>query len=208
MSDQSTSNEQEPENTRRARLAKKLEKYRFFHNSSLGRKWTSYKEKLNSTKQGKLVLKGLNVLLTVGALVFISWLRAFGGDFFRPADYNLTEQQIEEGYSRTWSDTRNNGQDNIYYRFYEDDEYSLPSCGTEFDWCVFAIPMYKDCSQITMNFETTKTQESSDLVEEIRVSVESENGVPFFIGQRATLGVKATKSDSMLGAVDSIYCTK
>ncbi|MEN9971072.1 MAG: hypothetical protein RL146_373 [Actinomycetota bacterium] len=208
MSDQNSPSEQEPEATRRDRIEKKLEKYRFLHNSSIGKKWAVYKEKLKSTKQGKLVLRGLNVLLSIGVLVLISWIRAFGGDLLRPADYNLTEQQVGEGYSRTWSDTRNGGQDDIYFRFYEDDEYSLPSCDSQFDWCVFAIPLHKDCSEITMNFETTKTEDSSEVVEEIRVSVESENGAPFFIGQRATLGVKATKAESMLGEVKSIYCTR
>ena len=207
MSNQNSSNEQEPEPTRRQRLEKKLEKYRFFHNSSLGKKWAAYKEKLNSTKQGKLVLAGLNVLFFIGLLGLMFWLRTAGGDFFRPPDYNLTDQQVDEGYSRTWEDGRTGGPEDVYYRFYEEDEYSLPSCDTNYDWCVFAIPLHKDCYEITMQFETSKTEDSSERVEDFRVSVQSKNGLPFFIGQRVTLGVEATKDDSIYGGVKNIYCT-
>jgi hypothetical protein len=210
MSNQNSSNEQEPETTRRERLEKKLEKYRFFHNSSLGKKWTAYKEKLSETKKGKRLLLAINVLSWVGLLAIAPYGFDKLDDLLSPPDYTLTEEQVNEGYSRTrWEGFRASSrtQQDIYYRFYEDDEYNLPSCDTNFDWCIFAIPLYKDCSEITMKFETTKTQGSSEVVEEIEVSVQSKNGVPFFLGQRTTLGVKSTKSDSMYGSVKNIYCT-
>jgi hypothetical protein len=205
MSDQNS--ESVPEQTKRQRIEKKLERYRFFHNSSLGKKWVAYKEKLGATSQGRRVLKALKVLLYVGAIGLIFWIRHFSVNFFNPPDYNLTEQQIEEGYSRTWGDGRNSSEEDIYFRFYKEDEYNLPSCDTKFDWCIFAIPVYKDCLEITMQFETTKSENSSEKIEELRVSVQSKNGIPFFIGQRVTLGVESTKPDSNYGAVANIYCT-
>ena len=211
MSDQNPPSEQEPETTRRERIEKKLEKYRFFHNSSLGKKWTAYKEKLKSTKQGKRVLAAINVFAFVGLAGAWYFLRFESNDFFSPPDYILTEEQVNEGYSRTREEggfRSSEGVEDVYYRFYEDEEYSLPSCNTEYDWCVFAIPIHIDCYEITMKFETTKTEESSEIVEEMSVSVQSKNGLPFYLGQRVTLGLAATKDDSMFGGVRHIRCTE
>jgi len=211
MSDQNSQNEPKPEVAKQDRLEKKLEKYRFFHNSALGKKWTAYKEKLSETKKGKRLLLAINVLSLAGLFAIVGYGSAKIDDLLSPPDYTLTEEQVNEGYSRTrWEGFRASSrtQQDIYYRFYKEEEYSLPSCDPAFDWCVFAIPLYKDCSEITMKFETTKSQDSSEVVEEIEVSVQSNNGVPFFLGQRATLGVKSTKNDSMYGSVKNIYCTK
>lgn len=208
MSDQNSQNESGPEATRRERIEKKLERYRFFRKSSLGQKWEAHKEKLRATKQGRLVLKGLGALVPIGGIILIALIRNFGGDFLRPADYNLTEEQVQEGYSRTWGESRNSGKDDIYFRFYEDDEYSLPSCDTKFDWCVFAIPLHKNCLEIQMDFQTSETDSGTPTIEAFRTRVSSENGVPFFLGQRVTLGVESQDPDSLYGEVKSIICRR
>jgi hypothetical protein len=208
MSDQSS--QSEPESTKRQRIEKKLEKHRFFHNFSLVKKWTAYKEKLKSTKQGKALLA---TIYAFGFAVLAGgyyWSTYESSDFFMPPDYKLTEEQVNEGYSRTREDggfRSPRGLESVYYRFYKEEEYGLPSCDQKFDWCVFAIPIHKDCEQVTMKFETTKTNESSEIVEEMEVSVQSKNGLPFFLGQRVTLGITATKDDSLYGGVKSIWCT-
>jgi hypothetical protein len=210
MSDKNSQNEQEPEETRRERIEKKLERYRFFSNSALGQRWSAYKEKLKLTKRGKALLVGINILGLAALIGAYNLIRYESSDFFNPPDYNLTEEQVNEGYSRTRWDggpRSSRGQQDIYYRFYKEEEYTLPSCDREFDWCVFAIPLHVDCEQVTMKFETTKTADSSEIVEEMEVSVQSKNGLPFFLGQRVTLGVTATKDDSMYGGVKSIWCT-
>ena len=210
MSDQNSQNEPGREETIRERIEKKLERYKSSNKSSLGKKWAAYKEKLKSTKQGKALLAAIYTL-GFGALIGgYYWTTYESSDFFRPPDYVLTEEQVNEGYSRTREDggiRSPRGLESVYYRFYKEEEYSLPSCDTEHDWCVFAIPLHKDCEEITMKFETSKTDVSSEIVEEMEVSVQSKNGLPFYLGQRVTLGITATEDDSIYGGVKSIWCT-
>lgn len=204
MNNQSSPDEQEP--NKQDEPEKKFEKSRFFRNLSLGRKWAAFEDKLEVTKQGRLLIVSIYVLALIGLIGIGSWFRYFSDDFFRPADYKLSEEQVSEGYSRTWGTFPNRGQEDIYYRFYEKDEYSLPSCDTKFDWCVFAIPLHKDCYEIAMQFKTSKAIDSTEVVEDLWVTLQSKNGLPFLLGQRVTLGVEATNDDSIYGEIESVWC--
>ena len=199
--------EQKPVSIKVTRLQAKLEKFRFIHNSPLGKRWQAYKSKLGTTEQGKRKLKLINATHAFVWLALFIWFKMFGYDFLFPVDYNLTDQQKSEGYSRTLTPSiRNPHPEDVYYRFYKDNELDLPSCKASSDWCVFAIPTQQNCSEIAMQFKTYTSKENSDALEEIDVSVKSEFGLPFDLGQRVTLNVASKDPKAELGQVDHIYC--
>lgn len=207
VTNQAEPEEQSSEPSRKQRIEAKLEKYRFIHNSRLGKKWQTYKLELAKTKQGKRKLVALNILQGLGWLALLIWFKLFGYDFLSPADYNLSEQQKNEGYSRTWTKSvRNSHPDDVYFRFYEDDEMDLPDCKSTSSWCVFAIPLSKNCTEIGMWFKTYPAEDSSEVIEEFDISVQSKNGLPLVLGQRVTLNVESKIPRSEYGVVDSIFC--
>lgn len=207
MSDPTGPEEQNAEPTRKERIEAKLEKYRFIHNSRLGKKWQAYKAELQTTKSGKRKLQALNLVQGLGWIALLIWFKIFGYDFLFPADYNLTEKQQGEGYSRTLTSSyRNSHPEDVYYRFYKDNEMDLPDCNSTSSWCVFAIPLSKSCTEIAMEFKTNPSEESSDVIEEFDIAVQSKNGLPFVLGQRVTLNVESKDERSQYGLVDHIYC--
>ena len=222
MSDANGSDKQSSEPNKKSRLEKfrfayppmgkkwldTKSKFRFIHNSPLGKKWQAYKANLATTEQGRRKLKGIRILNGLAWLALFIWFKIFGYDFLYPADYHLTEKQQGEGYSRTISSSfRNSHPEDIYFRFYEDDEMDLPDCASSSDWCVFAIPLSKNCSEITMDFSTHETDGNSEVIEEFHISVSSKSGLPFVLGQRATLNIKSKDEKSIYGSVDHIYCS-
>ena len=57
-----------------------------------------------------------------------------------------------------------------------------------------------------MEFKTNPSEESSDVIEEFDIAVQSKNGLPFVLGQRVTLNVESKDERSQYGLVDHIYC--
>lgn len=184
-----------------------------FANTAMGRWWAPKKEKLEQTEQGKLVLKGLAVLKSLAkfalAIALLVGLRIGFDTFLYPTDYNLTQAQKDEGYSRTSTGGyKSSHPEDVYYRFYTDDEImNDPDCSPEMSWCVYALSGSKNCPKIVMEFSTSEddTLFSSSL-EYLETSVAAKDPNGFKLGERVTLGVISKDPKANYGQVEHIYC--
>ena len=185
-----------------------------FARSRLGKWWIPIREQMMQTRGGRIklrVITGLQIvaLLAVIGLArpLISWTVQSVDDAISPPAYTLTAEEQEEGYGRTCSG-RNCVEDDVYYRFYEENDYmDNTDCRDNYDWCVFAIPRETGCEQIYMIFKTSETDGllAGDL-ETLNATAEPERGQWILPGQRVTLGVVSKDLNSEYGQVESIYC--
>ena len=193
--------------------AYEVRKAKRFANSRLGRWWIPIRTEMQKTRRGRGWLAALRVIsgillisLSVGARPGINWI--FDHVLY-PPDYNLTNAQVAEGYQQTWSGNgRYSSQEEVAYRGFKDSEYaSQPDCKMSFDYCVFAIPLYKDCPEIYMEFSTSATADSgAPAIEHLTSAVRPKLGGSFKPGEIVVLGVHAKSSKSQYGGVDHIYC--
>lgn len=180
-------------------------------NTPLGKWWAQKSIELKKTRGGKIVLIGVGiaqvVLLFAAGIAVLIGVRFGLDEYVFPADYNLTDAQKDEGYSRTTSSGRNATLDDVYYRFYNDDEYGDQNCGLDSSWCIYALARNKGCPSIYMEFATREEDNvGSAVLEVIEVTKIAPNGEEYQMGERVTLGVVSKNPKAEYGSVERIYC--
>jgi len=197
----------------KAAREKRNRRRNLFAKTPMGKWWNLKKVELQKTPEGRRTLFAVK-LLKSGFYLVLGIAILFGSTIvmdtvFYPADYNLTAQQEQEGYGRTWAKGYRSGHgEDVYVRFYNDSEYgSDHDCSADWDWCVYAIARNKGCHEIYMEFSTREdAAESSPIIEILTASKFAPNGDEFQLGERVTLGVKRKEPKSEYGRVEHIYC--
>mgnify|MGYP000028109348 CR=1 FL=1 len=202
--DEMQSEAAEAENVRGAK------RFRWFAKTPLGKWWLPIRSNMKKTKQGRRWLLTFNILQAVFWIGMLFALRPainWISDGIFPTDYQLTSAQKAEGYDQTLSSGRYASDEGVAYRFYNENEYQNAECLQSYDWCIYALPLWKDCEEVYMEFSTAEKDELfAGTIENKTTTVKPKFGKYFKLGEPVTLGVTVNDPKSQYGSVDHIYC--
>ena len=183
-----------------------------FKKSWYGKRWTRFANRIKRTKGGsrklailQLTLYSTGLVILLGLWVALPML----GDLINPPAYQLTQQQKDEGYDRTCSGGGKSCTiDDVAYRFLTDSEYKDDaSCLMSDNWCLYAIPLKTDCTEIVVEAHTTeKDGLLAPTVETFEEHHKPQNAEFIQPGERVTIGIVAHSDKSQFLAVDAVYC--
>lgn len=183
-----------------------------FKKSWLGKRWTRFSNKVKRTKGGarKLAILQLTLYATGLAILLALWVAVpMLGDLIDPPAYQLTQQQKDEGYDRTCSGGgKSCTVDDVAFRFLTDAEYENDaSCLTNDAWCIYAIPLKTDCTEIVVEAHTKETEGLlSPSIETFEEHHKPQNSQFIQPGERVTIGFVPHKDESQLLAIDAVFC--
>ena len=185
---------------------------KLFARTRLGKWWIPIRTELQKTKSGRMKLLAVQIgrivlafALLLGVSPVVNWVF---DTWVHPADYKLTASEVQQGYDQTQSSGRSASNEGVAWRGFTEAEYkSIPGCRQSYNFCVMAIPLYKDCQEIYMEFSTAEKSDAfSATVENLTAVARPRLGTSFNPGEHVVLGVAAKNPKSNYGGADHIYC--
>lgn len=168
------------------------------------------KLKKNVFGRAFLVLLKVSALIAVLAIpLSIGPISDFVSDtFVNPPAYRLTNEELAQGYTRTCDGNKTCWQEDVAYRFYTDAEMENDAnCSTKYDWCIYAIPLYKDCKRIFVDFNTSESDAAfAEYTDAFQKKFSPSVSKYFKPGERISFGINSKKPDAKFGSVTHIFC--